>query len=307
MNADRDALTLEGVTGIADEFLALREEWRPGFLLALVCAALVHAGFILWVGRAPPRYVGVAGGSSQTINVEIVDEADFRERSSPSDATNSGAAPKATAAAEPAPEPVPAPQTSALPEAAEAKQPADARPTQEWAAVPAPSTEIEQPNPSDNVPKQGKDEPQRPKDQSQPKRQKSKSATKEKAAAPSLDLQVPLGLALQEAASTGSSSATRPPGITRSGENDRFGRDVVRALKKTMPESPGHVGRIKIRIFLDERGNVKTVQLVQSGGNRELDQSVIFSAYQTAFPFPPKGATVADRTFLITYIYRGDP
>jgi TonB family protein len=304
MNADRDALTLEGVTGIADEFLALREEWRPGFLLALACAALVHAGFILWVGRAAPRYVGVAGGSSQTINVEIVDEADFRERASPADATNSGAAPKEAPAAEPAAEATPAPQPSAAPESAEAKQPAEVSPAQEWAAVPSPNTELKQPSPSEKVPKRGKGEPQQPKEQSEPKQEKRKPAAKEKVAAPSLDLQVPLGLTLQESASAGSSSATRPAGITRSGENDRFGRDVVRALKKTMPESPGHTGRIKIRIFLDERGNVKNVQLVQSGGDWELDQSVIFSAYQTAFPFPPKGATVADRTFLITYIYR---
>jgi TonB family protein len=302
MDADKNALTLEGVPAVADELLALREEWRPGFLLALACATLMHAAFIVWVGHSAPRYMGAPGGGSQTINVEIVDEADLRERTSPSDAANAGTATKEAAAAEPAPAPPPSP--SAKPEAADAKQPAEAPSAQEWAAVPAPSTELEQPSPSDKVPKQGKGEPQQPKQQSEPKQEKSKPAAKEKAAAPSLDLQVPLGLTLQESASVGSSSATRPAGITRSGENDRFGRDVVRALKKTMPDSLGQEGKVKVRIFLDERGNAKKVQLVESSGDAELDQSVVFAAYQTSFPFPPKGATVADRTFLITYNYR---
>ena len=35
-----------------------------------------------------------------------------------------------------------------------------------------------------------------------------------------------------------------PPGITRSGENDNFGRGVIRALKKTMPPATGTKGRV---------------------------------------------------------------
>src|SRR4029077_13059520 len=52
----------------------------------------------------------------------------------------------------------------------------------------------------------------------------------------SVDLSVPYNLAIQGTTGdeSGGSSASRPPGITRSGENDRFGRDVIRALKKTM-------------------------------------------------------------------------
>jgi TonB family protein len=55
---------------------------------------------------------------------------------------------------------------------------------------------------------------------------------------------------------------------------------------------------------LDEKGNIAKVELVQSGGNRELDQSVLFSAQQASFPYPPNDATVADRTFRVTYVYR---
>ena len=103
---------------------------------------------------------------------------------------------------------------------------------------------------------------------------------------------------------SGASSASRPPGITRSGENDRFGRDVIRALKKTMPPSYGTRTRVTIRIILDGNGNVGQLTLVSSGGKAELDQDILFSARQAAYPFPPKNATVVDRTFLVTYVYK---
>ena len=35
-----------------------------------------------------------------------------------------------------------------------------------------------------------------------------------------------------------------------------------------------------------------------------MDQNVVFAAKQSSFPIPPAGATVADRTFLVTYVYR---
>jgi len=120
-----------------------------------------------------------------------------------------------------------------------------------------------------------------------------------------LDLSVPFDMSMQGAASAASaSSAMRPAGITRSGANDRFGRDVIRALKKTMPPSEGVTGKVKVRIFLNERGNVAWVRVINGSGDRLLDDSVVFSVRQAIFPFPPKGATAADRTFLVTYIYR---
>ena len=50
-----------------------------------------------------------------------------------------------------------------------------------------------------------------------------------------------------------SSAVGRPPGITRSGANDDFGRGVIRALKKTMPPATGIKGRLTIKLILDER------------------------------------------------------
>src|SRR5262249_48334318 len=44
-------------------------------------------------------------------------------------------------------------------------------------------------------------------------------------------------------------SVGRPPNITRSGENDEFGRGVVRALRRTMPGPSGVAGRVTIRLL----------------------------------------------------------
>jgi protein TonB len=101
----------------------------------------------------------------------------------------------------------------------------------------------------------------------------------------------------------GQSAVQRPPGITRSGENDEFARNVIRALQKTMPRERA-LGRVTVRIVLSENGSRADVQLLKSGGDSDLDFNVMFAARQTAYPFPPQKSTVVDRTFTVTYIYR---
>jgi TonB family protein len=95
----------------------------------------------------------------------------------------------------------------------------------------------------------------------------------------------------------------RPPGITRSGENDDFARGVIRALRRTMP-TVDRPGRVTIRLLLSDKGNIREVQLVRSGGDPMMDQSVVFAAKQASFPLPPVGATPADLQFLVTYVYQ---
>jgi TonB family protein len=69
-----------------------------------------------------------------------------------------------------------------------------------------------------------------------------------------------------------------------------------------MPGSD-RLGQVTIRLFLSETGNLLEARLVRSGGDPIMDQNVVFSAKQASFPIPPAGATVADRTFLVTYVY----
>lgn len=99
-------------------------------------------------------------------------------------------------------------------------------------------------------------------------------------------------------------AVSRPPGITRSGENDEFARNVIRALRKTMPAPSGSLGRVTVRFLLNENGNLKEVALLQGAEDPILTQSVVFAVRQTSFPFPPDRSNVADRTFMVTYVYR---
>ena len=86
-------------------------------------------------------------------------------------------------------------------------------------------------------------------------------------------------------------AVARPPGATRSGENDEFGRGVIRALRQTMPSPNGQLGRVTVKLLLSNTGNLAEVQLIRSAGIPGLDQSVVFAVKQASFPIPPGGAT----------------
>lgn len=101
----------------------------------------------------------------------------------------------------------------------------------------------------------------------------------------------------------GAAAFQRPPGITRSGLNDAFARAVIRALQQTMPQLTNTLGRVTVRIFLSESGNVVSVKLLAGSKDPSLNQDVVFAAKQTSYPIPPAGSNEADRTFMVTYIY----
>ncbi len=96
----------------------------------------------------------------------------------------------------------------------------------------------------------------------------------------------------------------RPAGITRSGENDMFARNVIRALQQTMPQLRDTRGRVKVRITLDKNGNLVSTQVLMPSNVAGLDQSVVFATRQTSFPLPPYKAVPADLIFVVTYIYK---
>ncbi|MFA5952496.1 MAG: TonB family protein [Hyphomicrobium sp.] len=101
-----------------------------------------------------------------------------------------------------------------------------------------------------------------------------------------------------------SAAVSRPAGITQSGWNDDFGRGVIRGLRQTLPAHTGIFGRVTVRIVVSEAGNLAEVAVTNSSGIPYLDQNVVFSVKQASFPFPPKGATLLDRIFNVTYVYR---
>jgi protein TonB len=305
MHVEQTVPTLDAAHALRPSLLAPASQRQPLFWLALLAAALVHAALVVGISRTEPRYLGDPNGRADAIDVELVDAGELRAMGTPPAQPQAPPEPPAPAATQPAPPPAEPPQQQTEAETAPP-------PPQQSAALPA----LDELEPQATAPPNALPQPAPPQamsKQSEPVKKesaKSKSAAKPaQKAAPKpptqLDLSVPSDLAMQGAASGGASSgATRPPGITRSGENDRFGRGVIRALKKTMPPSEGITGKVTVRIFLNERGNIDKLTLVQGSGDRGLDDNVLFSVQQAAIPFPPKGATVADRTFLVTYIYR---
>ena len=303
MSADKLVLTANSVHALAQE-LAARNKWPTAFWIGLMCAAAVHAAIVVGLSRPSPRYLGDPGGSADAINVELVDEAELRSLSSDrSPAENSAPAPAAPA---PPPQPEQARAPEPTPPQPDKAQPSPPTPPQPAAPQPSEAAAAQKPSSVQPIEKD-KPEAAAPQDQQQKKSEADQAAKTELKPPAQLDLSVPFDMTMQGApnAPAGrSSSVSRPPGVTRSGENDAFGRGVISALRKTMPPPNGTKGRVTIRLFLNERGNIVEVRLVQGSGIRDIDDSVMFAAQQTSFPFPPKGATVADRTFLVTYVYK---
>ena len=272
------------------------------FMIGLTCAALLHAMLIAAAFRAAPRMMGEKDGRPEGISVEVIDEADYlsrttlpREQSSPPPPTLSQQPvppapppqppqPPAQAPAETAPAPAPAQKKSAT------------APTVDDSGLPGllslPKT-LEQP--SDKASKQPDALEKREGSAVAAPPSKPHPKSKPDLAMPSNPPQfnfVPL-----------SATVARPAGITRSGENDDFGRGVIRALRQTMPPHRRIYGRVTIRLLLNESGNLTEAQIIGTSTDASLDQSVLFASKQSSFPLPPKGATAADRTFLVTYIY----
>ena len=262
--------------------LAARRAQEGRFWIGVACAALVHAALLIGVATSSPsRQVGELDASPEGIAVELVDAADLDSRN--------------TVALE-----TPPVSTGSLAQQPQKQQPPqpqeEAEPSQAPEAASAPPPAPKNVDAIEKAPEHPTLEP-------------SKKQTNKAPPTKSASLQRPhdpLELSLPDAALApmGRSAAfARPPNITRSGENDEFGRGVIKALKRTMPASD-RLGQVTIRLFLSETGNLLEARLIRSGGDPIMDQNVVFAARQSSFPIPPAGATVADRTFLVTYIYR---
>jgi protein TonB len=334
--------TADTTTLALDERLvppADKSQWA--FRAALTAAFLLHAAFFIEIGRSVPRSVGAPTGAQDAIAVDLVTEADLKSRESVAMPPAGAPAPPPAAQPQPQPQPEPQPQPTPEPQAEQPTppqpQPEQATPTPPPAtpAEPAPKDTAQQKAPdvtalpdfesfakdlattpqpkpeakaqeTETKPKEA--EPAEAKEPSDNKKA-TEPAEKQKQAAPAKKKPAPqakLDLRMPDASSAPpgrSAAASRPPGITRSGENDDFGRAVVRALRQTMPPPQGTYGVVAVRLILTENGDLASVDVIEKSGTN-LDQNVAFAIKQTYFPLPPYKATLVDRTFYIRYIYR---
>jgi TonB family protein len=308
-------LTADQSPAIAERLAPPMERQQRNFWIALACAFVFHSALLLEFNRSVPRRTGAQDGSDNAIAVDIVTEADLKSRE-----TVALPPPGATPAPPPQPEvaPQPTPPPPPPPEAAEPTPtpPPEPQPEPKQETSP-PAAQLALPDLADVAPLPEKVKPAEKETNPEPAEKQAKAEPAEKQEKPTppekkkpapqarLDLTPPSTLRDTPSAAPGRNSAfSRPPGITRSGENDEFGRGVIRALRATFPPPSGIYGRVTVRLLLDMNGNLTDVRVVESSGKSNLDQSIVFATKQSNFPLPPGGATVADRTFLITYVYR---
>ncbi len=288
------------------------------FYVGLALATVFHSLLFAGVYGSPPRHVGDPGGSSEAISVAFVSEADLRSLSTtPASAAQGPPAPPAPPTPPEAEAPPPTPPPPAPTEAATAPpvppdQPASQPPEPKPDPEPAPKREAVLPDealtlkPLEEPPlvTETKPEPKPPADppkaQQTPPTQKAKP---ERSRTASLDLTPPASFSAPFGGG-GGAGLQRPPGITRSGENDAFARGVVSALQRTMPQLSNTRGQVTVRITLDMDGSLVSTQVVSGSNVAGLDRNVVFATRQTSYPFPPRNAKAADLVFLITYIYR---
>lgn len=275
------------------------------FWTALAGAALLHAALILSAAvGSTARQLGETDGSQDAISVEFAD---------PETLAGSGpheAEPNTEPASDSRPLQVPQTwQTSSVPDKSQTEA-SEAKPQQQLAMLSRPDPDAQMPEETkQEPPKEPPKEPQKETQKEVPKQKETQKtvapkspSSKDKQASAQLDFSLPSNFNLPSGGG-GGFATTRPPGITRSGENDEFGREVVRALRKSMPVHERIYGRVTVRIFLSERGDLVDLQLLRGSGSSYLDQIVMFAARQTSFPFPPKASTAIDRIFTVTYIY----
>jgi periplasmic protein TonB len=298
MSTDNVAQTADRTPAIRRPLVTVANAQESRFWYGLAFAAALHAALIFGVTRSSPRQMGERTGRPDGISVVLVDAADLKSRNTFREDGSSAAS--ATTARPPAPA---APQPSP-PKASEP-------PTPEQPPAPAAKTTPPSPRPLDEQKSTARAIDKETLDSLSPpglaaKQSEPGSAAKIPPKQEQQQQKPPLQLALPNipVAPGGRAAAVmRPPGATRSGENDEFGRGVIRALRQTMPSPAGQLGRVTVKLLLSNNGNLVEVQLIRSAGFPGLDQSVVFAVKQASFPIPPGGSTLVDRTFLVTYIY----
>ena len=305
------------------------------FNIALVVATVVHVLFLAGFISAEVRQLGDPSGARDGISVDIVSEADLQRLATVADKaagalkppTPPPTPPPQQAAAvppEPAPPEPPPPEPQAQPKAepppqqtaalppeppppAPQAQPKAAPPDQP-ALLPEPALEQLLKIPSQVAVPHSLDPPKPPEPATPAKPAKPEEAArppqpKQRLRTSALDLTLPPSV-FTGPSGGGGAGVQRPPGITRSGENDAFARGVIAALQRTMPQMRDTRGRVTVRIKLDKDGSLVRTDVIGPSSVAGLDQNVVFATRQASFPFPPRNANDADLTFLVTYIYR---
>ncbi|MFM7084061.1 MAG: TonB family protein [Hyphomicrobium sp.] len=265
------------------------------FYIFLIFAFLIHASLLISITSLKPRRLGSPNGADNAISVSLINSNDLLSRATVDD-QSAGI------------------QTQKTPDAVEKEKKPQPEPPSEQEARKTPDVSDAETKKSGNDPQfrtdetldanssQGKNSTKKKNETKPSDRQNEKNTKQENNKVANLDLNQPQ--IFTAPAGGGGAGVQRPPGITRSGENDDFARGVIRALQQTMPQLSNTYGRVSVRIILDKNGSLVSTDVIKPSQVAGLDQSVVFATRQSSFPLPPLNANSADLTFFVTYIYR---
>ncbi len=291
------------------------------FWAGLAAALLLHSLLLIGINLSKPKQIGDPSGADNAISVDLVTQADLESRATV--AEKGGAGPGVPVPQTPPVETPPPPQqqSEAKPEVTPEPPVETPAETKSEQAPPEPEAKPEQEKPSEAkaeldvpdalaLPGEGAEPAKKAPDAQPPAKPIEKQQAKPQSKPPqkktaALDLTMPaIDFSAPVTSGRVSVGTARPPGITRSGANDEFGKRVIRNLSQTFPQLSDTVGQVTVRIVVSQEGNLAEVKILEASNVAILDQSVVFAVQQTSFPFPPPNSKDVDRTFYVRYLYR---
>jgi TonB family protein len=92
--------------------------------------------------------------------------------------------------------------------------------------------------------------------------------------------------------------AAASPGIVRA-----YAAAVAEALERTKPKRVPAYGTIRVKLVVSTDGELASVEILKSSGNRRLDDTIVAAVRRTKFPVPPPGLSLNERWYERTYMY----
>ena len=92
-------------------------------------------------------------------------------------------------------------------------------------------------------------------------------------------------------------------GTGAGGKSDEFSQSVIDALMKTRPGPFALWGRVLVSFQITQQGDLLYVRVLQSSGNRAMDDAAVNAIHRAKFVKPPPGLSPEARTYIIDYVF----
>jgi TonB family protein len=92
-------------------------------------------------------------------------------------------------------------------------------------------------------------------------------------------------------------------GTGAGGRSDAFSKSVIDALMKTRPGPFALWGRVLVSFQITQQGDLLYVRVLQSSGNKAIDDAAVNAIHKARFTKPPEGLSPEARTYIIDYVF----